>query len=585
MKKLRLLYQERLNNALKQFADDKKIDWKQTPEEIVIEIPPQSSMGDLGFPLFGFSKIFRLAPNQIGVELQKYLSVDPFHSQERWIMAGPYLNLFFDRERVLKEILEDIEVEKERYGRNESLASESIMIEFSGPNTNKPLHLGHLRNDILGESLSNILKFSGANVRKVNIINDRGVHICKSMLAYQKFGEGETPESTGVKSDHFVGKYYVRFNEWVKENPSAEDEAKEVLRKWEAGDQEVMRLWEQMSEWALSGIKETYRLTNVEFDTYYFESETYKLGKEIIEEGLNRGVFKKNEEGAVFLDLSEINLDTKVMLRADGSSLYITQDLGTAVARQNDFPFNRLIYVVACEQDYHFKVLFYALQKMGYSWAENLHHLSYGMVNLPDGKMKSREGTIVDADDLLISLKEMAGEGIRERGREPDDETAHAIALGALHYYLLQMLPHKDMTFDPKESLSFNGNTGPYLQYTGARIRSIERKFNTEWATEIPSIKEIDLSLLKGEDEWQIVKELASFSLAIEEAALEYSPHVLLNQIYHLTKRFNRYYHENPIYQPEMPELSLARFALAKGVEQVLKNGLELLGIPFLEKM
>ncbi|NNM68270.1 MAG: arginine--tRNA ligase, partial [Spirochaetales bacterium] len=423
-----------------------------------------------------------------------------------------------------------------------------------------------------------------------NLINDRGVHICKSMLAYQQFGNGETPESTGKKSDHFVGDYYVRFSQWVAENPEAEVRAQELLRLWEAQDPQTLELWKKMNSWAVSGILKTYARTGIQFDSIYYESQTYKLGREEILKGLDKGVFSRRPDGAVVIDLPWKNSPEdeataqKVLLRADGTSIYLTQDIGTAISRQKDWPFQQLIYVVANEQDYHFKVLFYVLERLGFAWATNLYHLSYGMVNLPEGRMKSREGTVVDADNLLDELRDGAIQEIQSKGRENAVEgleaTAESIALGALHYYLLQASPSKDMIFNPQESLSFAGNTGPYLQYTGARLSSMLAK-----ARESSLSGTVDASLLSSQEEWDLVKLLAVFPETVEKAALARDPSVLAGFLYETAKSFSRFYHECPILNAPEVNLVASRLALAEAVLVVLKNGFELLNIPFLRSM
>ena len=479
------------------------------------------------------------------------------------------------------------------------------MVEFSSPNTNKPLHLGHLRNDVLGESISRVLAACGAEVRKVCIINDRGIHICKSMLAYMEYCEGKTPESEGVKPDRFVGDCYVRFSQGLKEETSALEEqgvakkeaeaeaplmirAHELLRQWEAGDSQTVELWKKMNAWAIDGWKETYRRTGVSFDKYYFESETYLLGKDEVLKGLEKGIFYREEDGSVQVDLSAEKLDKKVLLRKDGTSIYITQDLGTAINRHKDWPFDKLVYVVGSEQLYHFKVLFILLEKLGFKWAKNLHHLSYGMVNLPEGKMKSREGTVVDADDLIDSLKEMAILEIRSKEREEavgdSEATAEKIALGALHYFLLNVSPSKDMLFDPKESLAFNGNTGPYLQYMGARISSLLRKAGERNGVTASS-EEARLDLLVADPEWELIKTLARYNDAVAAAAKDMDPSILASYLYDLAKGFSRFYHDCPILSAEESALANARLALCRAVLTVLRDALELTCIPFLEVM
>jgi arginyl-tRNA synthetase len=492
------------------------------------------------------------------------------------------------------------------FGRPGTLSGKKIMIEFSSPNTNKPLHLGHLRNDVLGESISRIIAACGADLRKVCIINDRGIHICKSMLAYKEQGQGKTPETEGAKTDHFVGDWYVRFNTMLKKEAEElqahglkkdEAEAKspsmiraqELLRKWEAGDSETVALWKQMNSWAIEGMKETYQRTGVSFDKYDFESDNWQLGKQEVYKGLEQGLFYREPDGAIAVDLSAENLDKKILLRSDGTSIYITQDFGTAINRHREYPFDQLIYVVGSEQQYHFKVLFTLLDKLGYPWAKNLYHLSYGMVKLPEGKMKSREGTVVDADDLIDNLRDMALAEIKEKEREEKVgaplDVAEKIALGALHYYLLQASPAKDMMFDPKESLSFNGNTGPYLQYMGARISSMLRKKSEETGSEEQACNDDVFSLLVSDAEWELVKTLAEYPQAVSGAAASLDPSLLAAYLYELSKSFSRFYHDCPILNAASPDLSAARLGLSQAVLRVLRDALHLICVPFLEAM
>ncbi len=586
MEELKKYWTDRVTGCLSEIAESSGIN----PEEVVnIPLiagkPPKPELGDLAFPLFPFAKILKRNPVQIASEVASALEKE---SGDVVISAaGPYVNVKLNLKKYAEDLIRRITLEKGDYGHSDLYGGEKIMVEFSCPNTNKPLHLGHLRNDSIGESVSRILAVNGAEVKKVNLINDRGIHICKSMLAYKKFGNGSTPESEGLKSDHFVGKYYVKYNTWSKEYPEAEEEAREMLRLWEAGDSEVTALWKKMNTWTIEGIKETYRNTGVSFDKYYFESETYKSGKEEVLKGLEKGVFYREDDGSVWADLSEINLDKKVLLRSDGTSLYLTQDIGTAIARHKDWPFERLIYVVGSEQKYHFQVLFYILKKLGFKWAEKLFHLSYGMVNLPDGKMKSREGTVVDADDLLAELKQIARREIESKDRTDKvgdiEETTSSIALAALNYYLLQITPGKDMIFNPEESISFNGNTGPYLQYMGARISSMLRKF--EAMKDDFTSAEPDYSLLDEEVERELVKILAAFPESVEEAGRDMNPSVLAGYLYNLTKTFSRYYHDIPVLKDSNKERVLARIELVKAILQVMKNGYYLIGVPFLERM
>ena len=550
---------------------------------VVIQVPPKPEMGDLAFPLFAYAKAFRKAPNMISQELTEAVNALENKPEGEAFAAGPYMNVRVAMDSLVSDLHKKVLEDGDNWGNTKSMDGRRIMVEFSCPNTNKPLHLGHVRNDCLGASVSRILKANGADVMKVNLINNRGVHICKSMLAYSRFGNGETPESTGIKGDHFVGDWYVRFANWEKTDPDADRQAQELLVKWEAGDPETIALWKLMNGWTISGMEETYRNMGIEFDRYYFESDTYKLGKDRILDGLERGVFRKQEDGAIYIDNSDIGLDRKILLRKDGTSIYITQDIGTAISRHEDWPFDSLVYVVASEQQYHFKVLFHVLDKLGYPWAKNLYHLSYGMVFLPEGKMKSREGTVVDADDLMASLSEMAREQIIEKGREEElediDATAHDIALGAINYYMLQFDPTKDITFNPKESLSFNGNTGPYLQYMGARICSMLRKYNGS------SADSFDPSLLSMEDEREILKLIGSYPEVVRKAGEKYDPSYICAFLYDLSKKFSKYYHDTRILNAETPALVDARVSLCKMVLQCLKNAFFLVGIPFLDRM
>ncbi|AFG37945.1 arginine--tRNA ligase [Spirochaeta africana] len=578
--------QDAVSTAIVQAAAEAGVDQDSIDlSQVIVSLPPSSDLGDLAFPMFPLARGFRSAPPAIATAVAALLA----SGNCIWIAdaraAGPYVNVFLHRSRYTELIASDLTSAPEKFGRTSRYEGRKVMVEFSCPNTNKPLHLGHLRNNALGSSVARLYAAAGAEVERVNLINDRGVHICKSMLAYREFGNGATPESAGMKSDHFVGSWYVRFAQWAKEDPSAEQRAAEMLQQWEAGDPEVMELWRTMNRWTIDGINQTYLRTGIEFDRVYYESETYLSGRTEIMEGLERGIFYTAEDGAIMVDLAEIGLDTKVLLRKDGTSLYLTQDIGTAIARHRDWPFEQMVYVVGSEQQYHFHVLFHVLKKLGYTWAENLYHLSYGMVNLPDGRMKSREGTVVDADDLLSQLTSLALAELEERGRdsEVDDPqaTAHAIALGALHYYLLMVTPNKDMVFDPSESLSFTGNTGPYLQYVGARISSMMRKAGFDMA----SAASIDYDLLNMDSEWDLIKAIGRFPEVVERSAEGYAPSELAGYLYDLGKSFSRYYHDTPVFQGVEPATAQARLALCGFVLAVMRQGFDLLGIPFLDRM
>jgi arginyl-tRNA synthetase len=578
-------WRKRIYEELKNMALAAGAEFSMDENQMAIEKPPRPDMGDMAFPLFQLAKLLRKGPPQIAQELAGKIASGREGSVRN---EGPYLNVRFGREYLVEYVLGSVFSEGEGYGRTDTLAGQKIIVEFSCPNTNKPLHLGHLRNNTLGESLSRVLKAAGAEVCKVNLINDRGVHICKSMLAYKKFGNGSTPESAGRKSDHFVGDWYVRYSGWAKEDSAAETEAQAMLLEWENGSPEVLDLWKTMNGWAVDGINETYDKTGISFDRVYYESQTYLSGREEVLKGLEKGIFYKDDKGGIRLDLSDIGLDTKVLLRADGTSVYITQDLGTAIARHCDWPFDRMIYVVASEQEYHFKVLFHALKRLGYPWAAQLHHLSYGMVNLPEGKMKSREGTVVDADNLLAQLTEMALREIREKEREGEltdpEGTAFKIALAAVHYFLLQVSPQKDMIFNPRESLSFNGDTGPYLQYMTARISSLVAKVGLSGATPHPDWKK-GLASLDSDEESELVQLLMEYPEKIRQAAGDLNPSVVAAHCHDMARAFSRFYHEKPVLGIENKELSAARLALAQATLQVLRNALDLLNIPFLEKM
>lgn len=600
-------FKELVSKAVTEFFKAKNLELDTSLlDKMVVQNAPNPEMGDLGIPMFVFAKSARMAPPQIASDVLEFIKEC---SLGKVLAVGPYINIKLDKAGAAAPILAAIAKQGDSYGSfnqegKKPLEGRRVMVEYSSPNTNKPLHLGHLRNDALGESVSRILKMAGAEVYKVDLINNRGVHICKSMLAYKWFHEakGDTPESLGMKGDHFVGQCYVEFDRWLKgekdkpetAHPEAAQQAEDMLIEWEKGNPEVRELWQKMNDWTLEGVKETYARTGVSFDKLYMESETYLKGKDQILKGLEKGVFFKAEDGSVRIDVTDVvgkgkdeDNHEKVLLRKDGTSVYITQDIGTAISRHDDWAFNQLVYVVASEQNYHFKILFHILKKLGFDWAKNLYHLSYGLVNLPSGRMKSREGTIVDADDLIDSLHADALKAIKERGRDEEvgnaDDVAEKVALGALHYYLLQATPIKDMLFNPEESLSFNGNTGPYLQYMGARINSILAKAKEAGICENTSDEA--LALLSSEDEWALIKQLGDFPAVVQKGAENLDPSGIAGYLYETAKLFSKFYQTSSILNAESKELAGARLYLAQCTLQVIKNSLNLILVPYLEKM
>ena len=600
-------FKELVSKAITEFFKAKNLELDTSLlDKMVVQNAPNPEMGDLGIPMFVFAKSARMAPPQIASGVLEFIKEC---SLGKVLAVGPYINIKLDKAGAAAPILAAIVKQGDSYGSfnqegKKPLEGRRVMVEYSSPNTNKPLHLGHLRNDALGESVSRILKMAGAEVYKVDLINNRGVHICKSMLAYKWFHEakGDTPESLGMKGDHFVGQCYVEFDRWLKgekdkpetAHPEAAQQAEDMLIEWEKGNPEVRELWQKMNDWTLEGVKETYARTGVSFDKLYMESETYLKGKDQILKGLEKGVFFKAEDGSVRIDVTDVvgkgkdeDNHEKVLLRKDGTSVYITQDIGTAISRHDDWAFNQLVYVVASEQNYHFKILFHILKKLGFDWAKNLYHLSYGLVNLPSGRMKSREGTIVDADDLIDSLHADALKAIKERGRDEEvgnaDDVAEKVALGALHYYLLQATPIKDMLFNPEESLSFNGNTGPYLQYMGARINSILAKAKEAGICENTSDEA--LALLSSEDEWALIKQLGDFPAVVQKGAENLDPSGIAGYLYETAKLFSKFYQTSSILNAESKELAGARLYLAQCTLQVIKNSLNLILVPYLEKM
>ncbi|MDR1698782.1 MAG: arginine--tRNA ligase [Prevotellaceae bacterium] len=555
--------------------------------------------GDITLVVFPLLKISKQTPEKTAEQIGEYLSAQLEEITGFNVVKG-FLNLCINEKFWLNQLAE---INKNpQWGRVEAAENaETVMIEYSSPNTNKPLHLGHIRNNLLGFSLGEILKANGKKVIKTNIVNDRGIHICKSMLAWQKWGNGETPESSGIKGDHLVGKYYVIFDKEYKAQINqlaaqgqSEDEAKknaplileaqEMLRKWEEGDLKTRQLWEMMNSWVYAGFAETYKALGVDFDKIYYESDTYLVGKEEVERGLAESKFYRRADGSVWVDLTADGLDEKLLLRADGTSVYMTQDIGTAKLRYTDYKIDKMVYVVGNEQDYHFKVLSLVLDKLGFAWGKSLVHFSYGMVELPEGKMKSREGTVVDADDLIASMIETARETALSLGKlDADNEEeinniAYIVALGALKYFILKVDPHKNMLFNPKESIDFNGNTGPFIQYTYARIQSVLRKATSVSADlqSVPTLEEVELSLIRL---------LCDFPVVIRQAGEEYSPSVIANYTYELAKEYNRFYHDCSILREEHEKVRNFRLILSANVARVICTAMSLLGINVPETM
>ena len=553
--------------------------------------------GDITLVVFPFTRFSKLNPEITAHKIGELLS--KIELVERFSVIKGFLNLVISNKFWLTEFSKS--TFEENYGFVDiDENSPNYLVEYCSPNTNKPIHLGHIRNNLLGFSLANILKASGKNVKKVQIINDRGIHICKSMLAWQEFGDGETPESSGLKGDHLVGKYYVMFDQQYKKEVAdlmkkgadskfAEEKApillkaKEMLLQWEAKDEEIIDLWKKMNSWVYDGFEATYKRLGVDFDKNYYESETYLLGKEVVENGLDSGVFYKKEDGSVWIDLSSEGLDEKIILRSDGTAVYMTQDIGTAIKRHEDFNFSHMTYTVGNEQDYHFKVLFLILEKLGYSWAKSCYHLSYGMVDLPSGKMKSREGTAVDADDLMEDMFQNAKTIAKELGKidvsknNESKELNETVGMGALKYFMLKVDPKKRMLFDPKESIDFNGNTGPFIQYTYARIQSILRK-NT-----------VDINIDEDSDitdkERALIITLLAFPKTIQEAANSFSPALIANYVYEIVKDFNSYYQSTPILGADSTSIISFRVTLSQQVAKVIKSSMSLLGINVPQRM
>ena len=554
--------------------------------------------GNLTLVVFPFVKAAKKSPEQTGQEIGEYL-VQNCDAISKFNVVKGFLNLSIADSAWLT-LLADIDAD-EHYGhRNVDENSPLVMIEYSSPNTNKPLHLGHVRNNLLGWSLAQIMQANGNKVVKTNIVNDRGIHICKSMLAWQKWGNGETPETSGKKGDHLIGDYYVAFDkhyreeikelmaqgmdeETAKQEAPLIKEAHEMLVKWEQNDPEVRALWEKMNNWVYAGFDETYKKMGVSFDKIYYESQTYLKGKAKVEEGLAKGLFERHEDNSVWADLTNEGLDQKLLLRSDGTSVYMTQDIGTAEMRFLDYPIDKMIYVVGNEQNYHFQVLSILLDRLGFKWGKELTHFSYGMVELPNGKMKSREGTVVDADDLMQLMVDDARRVSDEAGKNVDmteeekQEIARIVGMGALKYFILKVDARKNMLFNPEESIDFNGNTGPFIQYTHARIRSILRK--------APSMTSLSSTTSLSSKEVELIQKMSEYGAAVEQAGKDYSPSGIANYCYELTKVFNQFYHDYSILNEEDEQKKQTRLVIARNVAKILKNGMGLLGIEVPERM
>ena len=585
---------------------------QEVPEKMVqLQKTKKEFEGHLTLVVFPFLKMSKRGPEQTAQEIGEYLKANDPAVAAFNVIKG-FLNLTIASATWI-ELLNEIQAD-EQYGLMQVTdASPLVMIEYSSPNTNKPLHLGHVRNNLLGNALANIVAANGNKVVKTNIVNDRGIHICKSMLAWKKYGNGETPETSGKKGDHLVGDYYVSFDKHYKaevkelmakftaqgmsddeakakaeaESPLMQ-EAREMLVKWEAGDPEVRGLWEMMNNWVYAGFDETYKKMGVSFDKIYYESNTYLEGKEKVMEGLEKGFFYKKEDGSVWADLTAEGLDHKLLLRGDGTSVYMTQDIGTAKLRFADYPINKMIYVVGNEQNYHFQVLSILLDKLGFEWGKSLVHFSYGMVELPEGKMKSREGTVVDADDLMEEMIATAKETSQELGKldgltqEEADDIARIVGLGALKYFILKVDARKNMTFNPKESIDFNGNTGPFIQYTYARIQSVLRKA-AESGIVIP--EQIPAGIELSEKEEGLIQMVADFAAVVKQAGEDYSPSIIANYTYDLVKEYNQFYHDYSILREENEAVKVFRIALSANVAKVVRLGMNLLGIEVPSRM
>jgi len=558
---------------------------------VSLSFPPDLQMGDFAVECFSFSKELKTAPAAIAAKIAGSFSVDDLI--EKVVAAGPYLNIKVKNSELFSSVIGEVLEKGDKFGDTDVNAKETIMVEYLCPNTNKPLHVGHLRNGSLGMAVSNILASSGAKVIRANLINDRGVHICKSMIAWERWGENSTPESMNMKGDHFVGHWYVRFAQEAKNDPSLDDQAHEMLKKWEDGDENVLALWRKMNGWVLTGLEDSCKNFNFLFEKIYYESNTYKLGKKLVMDGLKKGIFERDKSGSIIANLpadifgleKDGSEKKSTVIRADGTSLYITQDLETAKLKFDENALTQSIYVVGSEQEHHFKILFSLLERLGFDWAKKCYHLSYALVTLPDGKMKSREGKVVDGDDLFSLMQKIAKEEIQKRESNEDISDAdleirsHAVADAAIKYYLLQFNPKQEIHFDPKASLAFEGNTGPYCLYTYARAKSILSK------SEQVAGLDVDYSILGEAEEIALVNSIISYTELLAKAVTELNPTKVVLGLYEVAKIFNQFYHAQPVLSIEDQTKKTARLALVEAAAIVIKKGLNLLNIAVIEKM